>query len=297
MATGRSRALVTLMATARDILWRCVPVAPATACGEAAAGTTAIWTFSQGSYSGTTWPGALDFNWQIQGVGDFDGNGESDILWRCTPQSPGTACGNVAAGTVAIWQFSNGNYGSTTWPGAVDSSWQIRGIGDFDGNHKSDILWRNSDGSNSIWYDGNGATSVWPPALDVNWQIQGIGDFDGNKNSDILWRCVPQSGVTTCGAAPAWATAIWLFSDGLYATTIFPGALDFNWQIQGVSDFDNNGNSDILWRCSPHGPGNACGNAAVGSVAIWQFSGGSVSGTAWPGALDTNWQIQGVGRF
>jgi hypothetical protein len=152
----------------------------------------AIWQFSSGNYGWTTWPGALDGNWQIQSVGDFDGNGESDILWQCLPQAPATACGNAIAGTVATWQFSNGDYGWTTWPGALDG----------------------------------------------NWQVQGVGDFDGNGESDILWRCLPQAPATACGDAIAGSVAIWQFSNGNYGWTTWPGALDDSWLIQSVGRFD-----------------------------------------------------------
>jgi len=41
-------------------------------------------------------------------------------------------------------------------PGSInslsDQAWQVQGIGDFDGDGKADILWRNSStGENYIW--------------------------------------------------------------------------------------------------------------------------------------------------
>jgi FG-GAP repeat protein len=35
--------------------------------------------------------------------------------------------------------------------GWVTSSWHIAGTGDFDGNGRDDILWRNDNGMASIW--------------------------------------------------------------------------------------------------------------------------------------------------
>ena len=35
--------------------------------------------------------------------------------------------------------------------GSVDSSWQIAGVGDYNGDFKSDILWRNSNGTIALW--------------------------------------------------------------------------------------------------------------------------------------------------
>jgi serralysin len=36
----------------------------------------------------------------------------------------------------------------------VPSSWQIAGVGDFNGDGKSDILWHNSNGAIAIWDSG-----------------------------------------------------------------------------------------------------------------------------------------------
>src|SRR5439155_2659555 len=63
---------------------------------------------------------------------------------------------------------------------------------DFDGDCKSDVLWRNSaTGEDYLWLmngrtiaTGGYLTTVGDPA----WQIQGTGDFDGDGKADILWR-------------------------------------------------------------------------------------------------------------
>ena len=66
---------------------------------------------------------------------------------------------------------------------------------DFNGDGRSDILWRNVDGQLSNWLanaNGNGgftpnngnAAGVVP----VAWQIVGTGDFNGDGRDDILWR-------------------------------------------------------------------------------------------------------------
>ena len=69
----------------------------------------------------------------MQGVGDFDGDGKSDILWR-----------NSTTGQVYLW-FMNGttitSSGSVTY---VSSDWVIQGVGDYDGSGRAGILWRNS---------------------------------------------------------------------------------------------------------------------------------------------------------
>src|SRR5439155_2600815 len=63
---------------------------------------------------------------------------------------------------------------------------------DFDGDCKSDVLWRNSaTGEDYLWLM-NGLTIASGGFLatvdDPAWQIQGTGDFDGDGKADILWR-------------------------------------------------------------------------------------------------------------
>jgi len=47
-------------------------------------------------------------------VGDFDGNGKSDVLWQ-----------HPATGTVAIWIMNGVAISSVGVPGAIPSDWQI----------------------------------------------------------------------------------------------------------------------------------------------------------------------------
>src|SRR5213595_1987537 len=113
---------------------------------------------------------------------------------------------------------------------------------DFDGDCKSDILWRNSaTGEDYLWLMNAQAivsqgslTTLGDPA----WQIQGIGDFDGDGKADILWRnaLTGDDFIYLMNGAKPIAQA--------YVDTVADNA----WQIQGVGDFDGDGKADILWR-------------------------------------------------
>lgn len=76
--------------------------------------------------------------------------------------------------------------------GASDLNWSIVGTGDFNGDSRPDILWRNTaNGANVVWYM-NGATyagsGVVGGVVDQNWKVAGVGDFNGDLRPDILWR-------------------------------------------------------------------------------------------------------------
>ena len=83
----------------------------------------------------------------MQGVGDFNGDGKSDILWR-----------NSSDGQVYLW-FMNG----TTMSGGgsvsyASTDWSIQGVGDYDGSGRAGILWRNSSTEQVYIWLMNGTT-------------------------------------------------------------------------------------------------------------------------------------------
>ena len=59
---------------------------------------------------------------------------------------------------------------------AVNSDWEIGGVGDYDGNGKPDIFWRNKvDGRNSVWLmDGlaRAESLSLTRVTDNNWKIE-----------------------------------------------------------------------------------------------------------------------------
>jgi hypothetical protein len=276
-----------------DLLWRCVPQAPATACGATPAGSTAVWRGANPAM--TTYPGAVGFDWSIVGTGDFNNDQKKDILWRSVN------------GDNVIWP---GATAPGYWISPVSTSWNVAGVGDFNNNGKSDILWRSINGDNAIWTDGN-APGYWIGSLGTNWYVAGVGDFNCNNKSDILWRSVYGDNVVwTDGNAPGywlsplnndWTVAgvgdfdadchadiLWRSTSGdnvIWYNGTSPGQwiafLDTGWNVVGIDDIDKNGKSDIVWR------------RANGDNAIWL----DATSTFLLRPLDTNWQVAGVGDF
>ena len=64
--------------------------------------------------------GVVPLNWTIAGVGDFDGNGSTDILWRDT-----------STGTVAIWLMDGIAIKQAGSLGVVPGNWSNAMTGDF----------------------------------------------------------------------------------------------------------------------------------------------------------------------
>ena len=222
---------------------------------------------SQGS------PGSPSSAWAIQGIGDFNGDGMADVLWR-----------NSSTEEVYLWLMNGTTITSQGIAGNVtpSSAWVIQGVGDFNGDGKADILWRNSTtGEVYIWLM-NGTTIASQGDLGIvspssGWSILGVGDFNGDGKADILWQN------TTTGEVYIWLmNGISIRSQGTPGT-VSPSS---GWTIAGVGDFDGSGTSDILWR-----------NSTSGEVYIWLMSGTTIANQGTPGTVSSAWSIKGVGDY
>ena len=111
-------------------------------------------------------PGLTDTTYTIVGVGDFNDDGQPDILWRNT--STGAECRLV---------HERGDVHRGCQPSQLSrSTWKIVGTGDFNGDGRPDILWRNTtSGQNAVWYmNGVALTGVADlPGLSGPWTIVG----------------------------------------------------------------------------------------------------------------------------
>ena len=66
----------------------------------------------------------------------------------------------------------------------------LAGTGDFNRDERFDIVWRDDDGTVTLW-EMDGADIIGDTNLGTlreYWQIADIGDYTGDLASDILWR-------------------------------------------------------------------------------------------------------------
>ena len=109
--------------------------------------------------------GPVSQNWTVAGIGDFDGNGSFDLLWRDT------------AGDAAIWLMNGTSIASTKVLGNLPTSWNIAETGDFNGDGRSDVLWVDNTGNVASWFvNGTSISSVVIyGSVGTNWAVQSLG--------------------------------------------------------------------------------------------------------------------------
>jgi hypothetical protein len=232
------------------------------------------WKIADGNWAGSvdlgthgTDTGTHAGNALVAGIGDFNGDGTSDILWF-----------NPASNDANTWKMSNGKWAASTDIGTHPAGWQPAGVDDFNHDGTSDILWFNPVTRDiDLWKVANGQ---WAGSVDVGshpagWQPVGVGDFNHDGTSDVLWYNATSGDVD-----------IWKISNGQWAGSVDVGPHPFGWQPVGVGDFNHDGTSDVLWY-----------NATSGDVDIWKISNGQWAGSVDVGSHPLGWQPVGVGDF
>jgi len=117
------------------------------------------------------------------GVGDFDGDGMRDILWR-TP-----------TGEVSAWLLDGlaiRESGPITDGSEVSRAWKVAGIGDFDGDGSDDVLWRQARAGEVVLWRMEGLRCMeirlLSNSVPAAWSCEACPDVDGDGRRDVVWR-------------------------------------------------------------------------------------------------------------
>ena len=115
---------------------------------------------------------------------------------------------------------------------------------DFNGDARSDILWRNTSTGQAVIWLMNGTTvlptSGSPGSAPVAWFAIGTGDFNGDGKTDILW--INQfTGQVLIWLLDGTTTPPSVIGGGSLGSAASP------WHVRETGDFNGDGMSDILW--------------------------------------------------
>jgi hypothetical protein len=214
-------------------------------------------------------------DWKVAGTGDFNGDGREDILWR---HDSGVLTDWLANASGGFDANSNNLFTS------VPTDWHVVGTGDFNGDGRSDVLWRHDSGAITDWlatpsggFVANDATVLGQVPLE--WKVAGTGDFNGDGLVDILWR-------HDSGAVTNWlgtAEGGFVANDANVLASV-PN----EWHIVGTGDFNGDGIEDILWRHDSGFVTDWLGNENGG------FSANDANGFA---GVPLDWAVVGTGDY
>jgi hypothetical protein len=199
-------------------------------------------------------------DWLAVGAGDFDGNGTADVFYRNLRDGRNLTLNDAA------WGDWSGIYPATT---VATLTWKVAGIGDFDADGRSDVLWRNSTtGQNAIWRSSTAATRLAVATVsNLDWQVAAVGDFNGDRRSDILWR-----------NSRTGANVIWKSGSSLTPQAV-TGVTNLAWKVVATGDFNGDGKWDLAWR-----------NSATGANVIWK-SANAATPQALPTVTNQAWKV------
>ena len=197
------------------------------------AGTSGSSNFEPSARNDQLWLATSGGGWAVSDLsvtsasiplpGDFDGDGDTDIIWF----QPGD-------GPDYLWRFSNGS--------PVTTALRIVGnyrpvIGDFDGNGADDLFWYGPGAkADYIWWYGAGATYESVPTKVTKKDYRPFAaNVDGDGADELFWY-TPGSGpdyIWTSITRSGTPTSANVVADGV-ATPV-------------VGDYDANGFDDSLW--------------------------------------------------
>jgi hypothetical protein len=190
--------------------------------------------------------GQMGSGWNVAGVGDFNGDGKSDVLW-------------VNGGSAAVWTMDGTALSnSAVSDRSMSADWHVAAIGDFNNDGRSDVLWESTSGATDIW-EMNGAkvSGMVEGMMSAGWRVAGVGHFNGaaDASSDIVWVDATNH------------VQIWQMQNGGLADIVNPaGSSTTDWHLEGVGNFAaGDANSELLWINNN------------GAAQIWKVSGTQVS--------------------
>ncbi len=171
--------------------------------------------------------------WRIAGSGDFNGDGNKDIVFQ------------YATGNMAVWYMNDALLLGDAVLGTIHKDWQARAVGDFNGDGSADIGFQHTNGRMNIW-TMLGTTFVRSRlvrsgTIYPGWTMASGGDVNGDNTDDLIVK-------HTNGRVHAWRMTAGNFAG---ASVLLSGKLvPSGWNIVGLTDVSLDDNLDVVIQSS-----------------------------------------------
>ena len=190
------------------------------------------------------------------GLGDFNGDGQTDLLLRNTNGAVGCY---FTSGETLGWNYFQ----------SLGDEWTIAAVGDLNGDGRDDVVLKHDAGFAGSWLTQSDYTMAWAnlDTLQDGFTIVGCGDFDGDGTDDVLLRQGTYYGA-------------WTVENGGVSGWMGLGDLG-DITVEQIGDFDADGIDDLRIRTSAGDLGSQLVKGA--DNLDWKYY-GSV-GTEWSTSL------------
>ncbi len=207
--------------------------------------------------------------WDVQAVGDLDGDGRGDLVWRyVVANSPDT-------GVSYIWFTNPTGLPTVRKRGGAPLTWKLLGVQDLNGDRAADMVYVSPDGQIRVLMATPNRTcaNLSGGSVPAGFNAVAFADFSGKGRGDVLLRnptngamslislnangltLPPYTGDPNDTNASCTASALVVAN-----TTVSLPASDPSWQIYATGDFNGDGIFDIVWLRTD------------GSLTLWQMN-------------------------
>lgn len=244
------------------------------------------------------------WGWEPIAVGDFNGDGISDIAWKHT-----------VSGNVYIQLFTAGRVlgGTGILGNAIDKDFMC--VGDFDANTRHELVFapKLKDTISVIpvmWFPdatGLALTTTTDISLPFSWnyivQLKQCKDNDGDGKAEIIFKNA--YGGSTPPPGYQAEDFIWCMNGAIVKANA-PGSsgalrgVANSWRHCVMGDFNTDGKFDLWWRRD--GPPqflNGLADGPTGENYIYPMTGNTIGGTEGYSrqVTDLNWKVIAAGQF
>ena len=234
--------------------------------GDPQAGNAQVYLMNNATVASQAILAGPGTSWHIVGSADFNGDGNSDIVWQ-----------NNSSDTPLIWTMNGATVTSQTTLASPGAGWSAVATGDFNGDGHPDLLFQNtSTGAAEIWtMNGTSVTSMTSLAgPGSTWRVAATGDLNGDGKSDIVFQ--------NSDGTPQ----VWLMNGTSVTSTASLSDPGSTWHIVAAADFNHDGEADLLFQ-----------NTSTGAPMIWTMNGTSVTSQTTLASPGTGWSLVGASNY